>query len=300
MNEQSFAEKTYHLKQGSFPFESRFIEINNAKVHYVDEGSGPVILFLHGNPTWSFLYRNIIKSLRDEFRCVALDYPGFGLSTTPGGYGFTPKEHAQIVSSFIEQLDLSRFTLMIHDWGGPIGIWAAGQHLDKIDRLIIGNTWAWPVNGYFRFECFSRLMGGPIGRFVIQRFNAFVNWLAPLAVRRQRLSPEIMNAYRAPFPTHQSRLPTYVFPKEILKSRGFLKEVENTLYQLATIPTLILWGDSDIAFQSKERQRFEFILTHHTTVIMKNAGHFIQEDAPDELAKAISQWMKSTPKSFSI
>ena len=93
-----------------FPFESRFVELDGAHVHYVDEGAGPTLLMLHGNPTWSFLYREIIASLRDRFRCVALDYPGFGLSTAPPGYGFTAREHSDVVARFVAELDLTDWT----------------------------------------------------------------------------------------------------------------------------------------------------------------------------------------------
>src|SRR5271165_6586253 len=105
-----------------FPFQSHFVEIGGHTVHYVDEGSGPLLLMLHGNPTWSFVYRQVITSLRDRFRCVAPDYPGFGLSVAAPGYGYLPEEHAEVLLAFIDRLDLSAATLVVQDWGGPIGI----------------------------------------------------------------------------------------------------------------------------------------------------------------------------------
>ena len=104
-----------------FPFESRFLDVDGATVHHVDEGTGPPLLLLHGNPTWSFLYREVIAGLRDRFRCVAPDYPGFGLSRPAPGYGFTPAEHAEVVRRLVLELDLRDVTLMVQDWGGPIG-----------------------------------------------------------------------------------------------------------------------------------------------------------------------------------
>jgi len=109
------------LPEELYPFESRYARIGDARVHYVDEGAGPTLLLLHGNPTWSFLYREIIKELRSQFRCIALDYPGFGLSVAPAGYGFTPAEHADVVEDFVKQLDLGAVTMMVQDWGGPMG-----------------------------------------------------------------------------------------------------------------------------------------------------------------------------------
>ncbi len=108
-----------------FPYASRFVDVDGHLVHYVDEGSGPVLLMLHGNPTWSFLYRDVIAALRDGFRCVAVDHPGFGLSQASPGYGASPAEHAQVLAHLVAQLDLRDVTLVLHDWGGPIGVSAA-------------------------------------------------------------------------------------------------------------------------------------------------------------------------------
>jgi len=127
-----------------YPFESRFAQIEGARLHYVDEGSGPALLLLHGNPTWSFLYREIIKGLSDRFRCIAIDYPGFGLSRAAPGYGFTPAEHARIVEQLVLRLELKDVTMMVQDWGGPIGFAVATRHPDRFAAFVIGNTWAWP------------------------------------------------------------------------------------------------------------------------------------------------------------
>ena len=130
------------LDRQRYPFTSHYLDVNGNRVHYVDEGAGPVLLLLHGNPTWSFLYRDIIMGLRERFRCVALDYPGFGLSTAAPGYGYTPAEHAAVVEQFITTLDLSGITMMVQDWGGPIGLGVAGRHPERLAALVIGNTWA--------------------------------------------------------------------------------------------------------------------------------------------------------------
>ncbi|MDJ0707045.1 MAG: alpha/beta fold hydrolase [Leptolyngbyaceae cyanobacterium MO_188.B28] len=140
-----------------FPFESRFLEtISGATVHYVDEGEGPTILMLHGNPTWSFLYRKMILKLRGRFRCIALDYPGFGLSTAPPDYDFYPDSHSQALREVIEKLGLTNFLLVMQDWCGPIGLAAAEQFPERVRGLILGNTWAWPLKGQAKFERFWR------------------------------------------------------------------------------------------------------------------------------------------------
>ncbi len=213
------------LPRELFPFESRFLDVEGQVVHYVDEGRGPTLLFLHGNPTWSFLYRDIIKTLRGRFRCIALDYPGFGLSRAAAGYDYLPASHARVVDAFVAALGLSGFAVMVQDWGGPIGLWMAARRPEKIAGLIIGNTWAWPIDGDPHFEGFSKIMGGTIAKFAIRHFNAFVYLMMPMSVKRKRLSRAEMAAYRRPFPTADSRLPTHVFPREIRGSRAFLGEV---------------------------------------------------------------------------
>src|ERR671920_404639 len=132
------------LDERLYPFESRYADVGGARVHYVDEGSGPPLLLLHGNPTWSFLYRDIIAALRDRFRCIAPDYPGFGLSSAPPGYGFMPAEHARVIERLVLELDLRDVTMMVQDGGGPIGFAAATRHPGRFARFVIGNTWAWP------------------------------------------------------------------------------------------------------------------------------------------------------------
>lgn len=233
---------------GMFPFESRYLDVDGARVHYVDEGDGPPLLMLHGNPTWSFLYRELIAGLRDRFRCIALDYPGFGLSTPPSGYRFTPAEHARVVEGLVEQLDLRAATLLVQDWGGPIGFAVATRQPERFVALVIGNTWAWPVGADPKFQAFSRIAGGAIGRRLIQNRNVFVEWFMPRGILRRRVAPEVMTHYRGPFPTPASRRPIAVLPGEIVKSSAFLAEVERGLPRLADRPAFILWPDGDAAF----------------------------------------------------
>jgi haloalkane dehalogenase len=272
-----------------YPFASRFAEAEGARVHYADEGEGPPLLLLHGNPTWSFLYRDVIRGLSDRFRCIAVDLPGFGLSQPPPGYGFTPAEHARVLERFVTRLDLTGVTMMVQDWGGPIGFAAATRHPGRFERFVIGNTWAWP-KADLGTQAFSRLLGGPIGRRLILHRNLFVERILPGGVRLRRLPEEVMAAYRGPFPTPASRWPTAVFPREILGSRPFLAEVERGLGALRDRPALLVWPTRDVAFREPERRRWEAIFPDHRTVLLHGAGHYIQEDAPDAIVAAIRDW----------
>lgn len=274
-----------------FPFTSRFIELDDGTVvHYVDEGQGPVLLMLHGNPTWSFVYRDVISQLSAKFRCVAMDYPGFGLSSPAPGHQFHPADHARVVGELVDRLDLHEVTVLVQDWGGPIGMATVVAHRERFSALVVGNTWAWPVNGDMHFEVFSRLMGGPIGRLLIRRFNFFVNAMIPAGHRRRRPSAAEMVHYRQALPTPQRRMPSAIFPQDILAAHAFLAGLEQRLPSLADLPTLIVWGDADFAFRVKERRRWATLLPRHQTVVLAGAGHYLQSDAPTDFANAIAAW----------
>lgn len=277
-----------------YPFQSRWAQIGGADVHYVDEGDGPPLLMLHGNPTWSLLYREIILGLRDRFRCIALDYPGFGLSRAPAGYGFTPAEHSAIVERFVGELDLRETTMMAQDWGGPIGFAVAGRQPQRFAAFVIGNTWAWPKSDLATLA-FSRLLGGPLGAGLILRHNIFVERILPGNVMPRRLSGEVMGAYRGPFPTPESRRPVHVFPREIIASRQLLTEVEAGLARLRDRPVLIVWGTRDPIFGGRDRRRFQQLFPDHRTVMLRGAGHYIQEAAPEGIVAAIREWRHAAP-----
>jgi haloalkane dehalogenase len=193
-----------------YPFDNHYVEIGRCRVHYIDEGIGPPLLLLHGNPTWSFLYRDIITGLRHRFRWVAVDYPGFGLSTAAPGYGFTSSEHAGVLEELIAFLDLQKITMMVHDWGGPIGFAVATRHPERFSAFVIGNTFAWPKSDLLT-QIFSRTFGGPIGAWLILKRNFFVESILPANVRTKGLPSTVMDGYRGPFPTPESRKPQHVF-----------------------------------------------------------------------------------------
>jgi haloalkane dehalogenase len=280
------------LSEELYPFESHYADVDGARVHYVDEGSGPPLLLLHGNPTWSFLYRDIIKQLRDSYRCIAPDHPGFGLSRAAPGYGYTPAQHAAVLEQFVMQLDLEGVTMMVQDWGGPIGFAVATRQPERFAGFVIGNTWAWPKSDPGT-QLFSRILGGPIGGYLILQRNFFVEKIIPSNVKRRKLGQDVMDAYRGPFPTPESRRPLHVFPREILASRPFLAEIERGLPALSDRPALLVWPTKDIAFKEPERKRWEQLFPNHRTVILEGAGHYIQEDAAAEIVAAIRDW--STP-----
>lgn len=270
-----------------FPFESRWFDSEVGPVHYVDEGEGRPILFLHGNPTWSFLYRDIIRRLRGEFRCLALDYPGFGLSEHPEGYGYTPGEHARVVADFIAAKELEDLVVMGQDWGGPIGLSAACEHAERVSGLVAGNTWYWPTDRFLT-KLFSWGMSTPLMEWAILERNIFVERLMPMATA-SKLPGEVMRHYRAVLPRTDARLGPAEFPHQLTAAREWLgdlaRRVESTLTDR---PLLLTWGMKDPAFTPGHYlERWQASFPDHETVRVERASHFIQEDAPEAVAEAI-------------
>jgi haloalkane dehalogenase len=246
---------------------------------------------IHGNPTWSFTWRGVISGLRDRYRCIAIDLPGFGLSRAPAaGYGYKPHEHASQVAAFVEELDLRDITLLVQDWGGPIGFGVAGRMPDRFAAFVIGNTWAWPMTGNRGARVFSRVLGSPFGQRMILRRNLFVERILPGGTRDRGLPDRVMEQYRGPFPTPESREPVAVMPKAIVAETPWLREVESRLSALAERPALIVWPTADVAFREGERRRWEAIFAGHETVLLEGASHYIGEDAPDEIVAAVENW----------
>jgi haloalkane dehalogenase len=276
----------FGLQPGQFPFESHFLSVLGFNLHYVDEGAGPVVLMLHGNPAWSFLYRRHIAALRGRYRCIAFDLAGFGLSEAPEGFSFLPKDHCTLISAALEALDIREATLVAHDWGGPIGI-GAMLATRRIGKLVLGNTWAWPVNGDLHFEWFSKLMGGPIGRLGSERFALFVNAVMPNSMKRRKLTADEMRAYRAPF-SGRSRKPMHIFPREITASGRWLATLETGLAGFKG-PSSFIWPENDIAFREKELQHWRRLLPQASVTRIPRCGHFLWEDAREETLAALEK-----------
>lgn len=270
-----------------FPFESRWFDSSVGPVHYIDEGQGRTLLLLHGNPDWGFLYRKIVVALRDEFRCVVPDYPGFGLSASPTGYGFTAQEHAGVVSELVEHLGLQDMVVMGQDWGGPIGMDVASRDSDRVHGLVMGNTWFWAGEDRLT-KMFSKAMGSrPLQRLIKNR-NLFVTVLMKRSLK-VKLSDKEFAHYSDVVPTPERREGIAVFPKQILDAHPWLRELDARVGDtLLDKPVLLIFGRKDPVLASEATiARWRSTFPGATYVELPEAGHYIQEDAPDEIASAI-------------
>ena len=281
----------FEVDRNLFPYQPYFIQLKDGgRLHYIDEGSGPTLLLLHGNPTWSFLYRHIVAALSDRFRVIAPDYPGFGLSTAGEGYNYTPAEHAEAIRELVEALDLHAMVIMVQDWGGPVGFKVAIDDPSRVAGFVIGNTWAWPLERMGQ-KGFSLLMGGWPGQFGAWCCNMVVRFFMSKGVA-SGLSNRELAMYLGPFVSRERRSPTHIAPAQLRDANVFLEKIYHKLPMLADRPVLLTWGLKDFAFQEPERTRFESLFPQHETLLLENAAHFIQEDAPGEISIAIADWHK--------
>lgn len=272
-----------------YPFESRWFESSVGRVHYIDEGEGRPILFMHGNATWSFLYRGIISRLRDRFRCIAPDCPGFGLSDRPAGYAYTWSEHAAVIGELVEHLGLDGLVVMGHDGGGPIGLRVALSAPDRIAGIVLGNTWFWPPHQR-SMRLFARIMATRPLQWAILRRNLFVERVIPASTAR-KLTREEMDHYRGVQPTPELRVGIAKWPREILAAKPLLSELERAVpRQLGSRLALLVWGMRDPWFQASAYvPRIKAAFPDCKVVELPKAKLFIQEDSPQEVAHAITE-----------
>jgi haloalkane dehalogenase len=280
------------LDREAYPFDSHFFEHEAGRVHYVDEGAGDPVLLLHGNPTWSFLYRHVVAGLSDDYRCVAPDYLGFGLSDKPRDWPYTPAAHAGVVEALVDHLDLTDLTVVGQDWGGPLGLDYATRHPETVRALVFANTWGWPLDDDPTARRFSKLFANPLGRLAVTRCNAFVRAVMPLAYAdRSRLTPSIHEHYRRPLATPGDRLGSWVFPRELLGSRDWLADVWGRRDRVADTPALLAWGLEDPAFGPELLARWRRLFPDAPVVEFADCGHYVQEERGPELAAAIREFL---------
>jgi haloalkane dehalogenase len=272
-----------------YPFESRWFDSSAGRMHYLDEGEGTPILFCHGNPTWSFLYRQIVTRLREQFRCLAVDYLGFGLSERPQAYGYTIEEHARTVGELVDHLQLDGFLTMGQDWGGPISMAVDTVRAERVRGVVLGNTWFWPADT-LSMKLFSRIMSSRRMQRAILEKNFFVERIVPRGTARTLTAAEL-DHYRKVQPTPEARRGVAEMPKQILAARPVLERLAREVpAKLGSKPALLVWGMKDFAFKPKRMlPRMRATFPDHVLVELPNAKHYIQEDAPGEIADAITR-----------
>ena len=289
------------LDREAWPFAPRTFVTPHGRLHYVDEGRGEPVLFVHGNPTWGFEHRRLIAHLSRTHRCIAVDHLGFGLSDKPADASYLPQLHAANLAALIEHLALDDITLVVHDWGGPIALACALERPHRIRRVVVCNSWFWSVEGVKTFERFSALMGGPIGRFLCRRFNFFVRRMMPLAVGdREALPPAVHAQFTSVHDTPDSRKGTWVFPGAIIGQSDWLEGLWERRRAIAHLPVLLLWGMRDTAFDAVQLARWEEAFADHETHRFEGVGHFVPEELGERAVPIVDAFVARTSRSSSL
>lgn len=282
------------LDRTDYTFTPRWAPLREGRLHYIDQGEGLPVVFSHGTPTWSYEYRHVIRVVSHHFRCIAPDHLGFGLSDRPVNASYTPEAHAARFREFVDALGLSRFALVVHDFGGPIALPLALE--GRAERLVLMNTWMWPFDDDPEMARRARMVSGGVGRFLYKRMNASLKLIMPSAYGdKRKLTPHIHRHYLEPFRDPASRVQVlWPLASALLGASAFYASLWEQRARLTGIPTLIVWGLKDSAFRPKQLERWQSILPNARVVTIADAGHWPHEEAPSEVADAIASFLRGS------
>lgn len=278
------------LNPSLYPFASHYLDVGSGRMHYVDEGQGTPVVMVHGTPSWSFLYRHLIRDLSSSYRCVAPDQLGFGLSDKPEAFTYTPMAHAKNLETLIDTLGLEDVILVVHDFGGPIGLSYALEYPENVRALVIMNTWMWPNPS---LEQAGKVLGNPFGRFLYRRLNFSVNVLLKRLAFSDKtvLTDELLRHYQGPFPTPISREALFALVATIGASNAWFETLWNRRDVIGGIPTLLLWGMKDKLVSSEFLGRWQEMFESAETQELE-AGHFIQEESGQQITQAVQAFLE--------
>lgn len=284
--------------EAEYPFASHYLDLDGVRYHYVDEGRGPVVLCVHGNPTWSFAWRNVIKGLSNEYRVIAVDHVGCGFSDKPQDYPYRLETHIDNLVRFISQLDLQEITLVAHDWGGAIGMGAATRLPDRFSRFTLMNTAAFRSKRIpLRISVCRIPLLGALG---VRGLNLFSRAALSMAVcHHEKMTPPVKAGYLAPYDSWANRVAVLRFVQDIPlvpthASYATLVGIEEKLSLFQKSSMLLIWGERDWCFTPEFRQEFERRFPQAESFPLDDAGHYVFEDASERLVFRLREFLKST------
>jgi cis-3-alkyl-4-acyloxetan-2-one decarboxylase len=269
---------------------------------YLDAGSGPPVVMVHGNPTWSYYYRSVVLALKDRFRCIVPDHIGCGMSSKPSveSYDYSLKSRIDNLESLLESLNLTEpITLIVHDWGGMIGMGYAVRHPERIGRIIAINTGCTSLPPGKRLPWLLKLgRNSKVGSWLILQQNAFCRLAAKWCVTRRPLPASVRNSYLQPYDTPANRIAVLKFVQTIPLAPSdpgwdIVKHVEANLHRLAHLPTLLLWGLKDFVFDHHFLSAWQQHFPAAQSFTWPDCGHYLLEDAPEEAIGRITEFMKT-------
>ena len=282
-----------------YPFKSNYIDIEGIKLHYIDEGTGDPVVMIHGNPTWSFFFRKLIKAISGSFRAIAPDHIGCGLSDKPGTqkYDYRLKSRVEDLETLLNHLGLNKITLILHDWGGMIGMAYALRHIEKIHRIVLMNTAAFlPPKGRplplrlklirdFKFLAVPAVLG-------LNLFSMGAVYMAS----HKKLAKDVKAGLTAPYNCWENRIATLKFVQDIPvgpkdHSYKLVRQVDQNLYKLKNVPILICWGMHDFVFDADYLDQWRLRFPNASIHTFPDAGHYVLEDVPEKITPLIKAFL---------
>lgn len=283
--------------RSEYPFASHFLDLDGLRYHYVDEGAGEPLLMVHGNPTWSFAWRRLIRAFSARYRTLAVDHIGCGLSDKPQVYSYRLRQHIDNLCRFIEQTHLQRITLIAHDWGGAIGLGAALHLPERFSRFVLMNTAAFRAARLPLRIAACRLPW--LGPLAVRGLNLFARAALRMAVEKpDRLTPAVRAGYLAPYNGWRSRVAILRFVQDIPlrashPSYPVLVDIERGLDRLSERPVLLIWGEKDWCFTPWFLEEFRRRLPQAESLLIPDAGHYVFEDAAEIVTARIGEFLQS-------
>ena len=279
------------LDEQLYPFQSRFVEVEGNRIHYIDEGSGPTLFFVHPGVGWSFMYSDIIQDLRSRFRCVALDLPGFGLSPAAPGYQHTLTGDSRLLERFMQALGLTDVTLFSHDVTGSIALGVVARRPEWFRAVVVLPSFAWPLERYRKVYPMIQLIGSPLFRFLSTHFNFFLEYTLKTITKKpkQPFSDREKQAYRGPNLDRAVRRYPHDLFKSVTKSHDYLVDLEQRLSEISEMPALLIFAE-DGTIEMGWLSRFEQLFPRHRSVVIQGSHHFPQVYDAAAVAAAIRSW----------
>lgn len=275
------------INKDLYPFQSRWMEINHETLHYIDEGDGEVLLFVHGTPEWSFGYRDLIKELRSNFRCVAIDLLGFGLSQKNTDSDYSCVAHHDRLVNFIQQLKLTNITIIANDFGAGISIPYAIDHSSNVKAVVLFNTWMWSLKKDKHFSSPAKVISSFLGKWLYSKFNFPVNVIMPSAYGNKKLlTREIHEHYKRALPSG-CRTAAYAFTGELMNASDWWESYWQRVNTIALKPILIFWGMKDKFVPPYLLEKWKSKFPSAKVITYEDAGHFVQEEKPLEMCYEI-------------
>lgn len=284
--------KTPWLDTSEYPFSPNYFPLDGHNQHYVDEGKGETLLFVHGTPSWSFDFRNVIKSLSGDYRCVAIDHMGFGLSDKPEVYDYSTQNHSKTLERFVSGLQLDNITLVLHDFGGPIGIDFAMRHAEKVKRLVILNSWLRSSEQDPEFIKLKRILKSPLLPFLYRYLNFSPRFILPGSFGEKKLHKHLLKQYTKPFSNPGERNGPLAFAKSLLHDQGWFEGLWQKRQLISDKPTLFIWGMKDPAIKPHNLEKFAKGFPISSVVKLASCGHFPQEEEPQAVVQAMRGFLQ--------